>query len=64
MLADVHAFARRIVGFEHVVEKHEGPTLRHLADGSGRRIGWPSTSSARGRMISGCVSMVHSRLSG
>ncbi|MNY82339.1 hypothetical protein D3C86_2243730 [compost metagenome] len=27
MLADVHARARRITGFEHVVEKHEGPDI-------------------------------------
>lgn len=30
MLTDVHAFACRIAGFEHVVEKHEGPDAAAL----------------------------------
>jgi hypothetical protein len=30
MLADVHAFTRRVTGFEHVIKKHERPDAAAL----------------------------------
>ena len=48
VLSDIHPVTGRVMGWQHVIEKYKGPMLRHLAEGKGRKMGWPSTSSVRG----------------